>query len=64
MLEDETIVLETETPQEYWEDWSSYAAMLYERNGYGFFVENGPMAARYAMLTQNATEAPVLSVSD
>lgn len=48
-----------------WEEWSSYAAMLYERNGYDFLVEYGyPMAARYAKLAESMKEAPVLSTDN
>lgn len=62
---DEILESPAVSPEHDWEEWSSYATMLYERNGYDFLVEyDYPMAARYAMLIQNTTDAPVLSVGE
>lgn len=62
---DEILESPAVSPEHDWEEWSSYAAMLYERNGYDFLVEyDYPMAARYAMLIQNRSDAPVLGIGE
>lgn len=41
------------SPQQYWEEWSAHARMLYERNGYDALMELGnPLAARCGKLME------------
>lgn len=43
-----------ESPQQYWNEWSAYAKMLYDRNGLQFLQEyDYPMCARYVEVLEN-----------